>query len=161
MEIEEDFVFPIYLSEDLLRVIKKICKKFSTEVFGYLVGEVFQWKEKKYIVVEDQVFVKAGTDSRQYTTQQIEGAAGKYQQQFQKLRKKKKNDNLLIVGWWHSHPNFGCFLSTTDVSTQDFFFPEAYQVALVVDPIREEFNFFTLDRSSDRGYKAINFAIIT
>ena len=161
MEIKEDFVFPIYISENLLREIKKICKKFTTEVFGYLVGEVFKWKEEKYILVEDQVFVKAGTDSRQYTTQQIEGAAGKYQQQFQKLRKKKKNDNLLIVGWWHSHPDFGCFLSATDVSTQDFFFPESYQVALVVDPIREEFNFFSLDKGSDRGYKAINFAIIS
>lgn len=161
MKIEEDFVFPIYISEDLLREIKKICKKYETEVFGYLVGDVFKWKDNKYVLVEDQVFVKAGTDSRQYTTQQIEGAAGKYEQQFQKLRKKKKNDNLLIVGWWHSHPGFSCFLSTTDVQTQEFFFPLSYQVALVVDPVAEEFNFFTLDKTTDRGYKAINFAIIS
>lgn len=161
MPIEDDYVFPIYISEDLLREIKKICKKFKTEVFGYLVGEVFKWKETKYVLVEDQVFVKAGTDSRQYTTQQIDGAAGKYQLQVEKLRKKKKNDDLLVVGWWHSHPDFGCFLSTTDVITQESFFPDTYQVALVVDPVREEFNFFSLDKGSDRGYKAINFAIIS
>ncbi len=32
--------------------------------------------------------------------------------------RKRKNDNLRIVGWWHSHPNFGCFLNPTDLDTQ-------------------------------------------
>lgn len=46
------------------------------------------------------------------------------------------------------------------INFKEFFFPEAYQVALVVDPVRDIFNFFTLDRQSDSGYKAINFALI-
>mmetsp|Transcript_4044 Transcript_4044/g.8119 ORF Transcript_4044/g.8119 Transcript_4044/m.8119 type:complete len:311 (+) Transcript_4044:45-977(+) len=43
----------------------------------------------------------------------------------------------MVVGWYHSHPGFGCWLSSTDVNTQSSF--EALHprsVALVVDPIQ-------------------------
>ena len=42
-----------------------------------------------------------------------------------------------VVGWYHSHPGFGCWLSSVDVSTQKTFeqlSPRA--VAVVVDPIQ-------------------------
>jgi len=43
----------------------------------------------------------------------------------------------MVVGWYHSHPGFGCWLSSTDIQTQSSF--EALNpraVALVVDPIQ-------------------------
>lgn len=43
----------------------------------------------------------------------------------------------MVVGWYHSHPGFGCWLSGTDVNTQQSFEqlnPRA--VAVVVDPIQ-------------------------
>ncbi|CAI2347977.1 unnamed protein product [Caenorhabditis sp. 36 PRJEB53466] len=42
-----------------------------------------------------------------------------------------------VVGWYHSHPGFGCWLSSVDVNTQQSFealHPRA--VAVVVDPIQ-------------------------
>ena len=72
----------------------------------------------------------------------------------------KKNKNLRIVGWWHSHPNFGCFLSSIDLLTQKSFFYKSYQVALVVDPVRNELEFFTLDKSTQKGYKPRSYAIL-
>ncbi|TPX45624.1 hypothetical protein SeMB42_g01691 [Synchytrium endobioticum] len=42
-----------------------------------------------------------------------------------------------VVGWYHSHPGFGCWLSSVDVQTQQSFeqlHPRA--VAVVVDPIQ-------------------------
>lgn len=42
-----------------------------------------------------------------------------------------------VVGWYHSHPGFGCWLSSVDVNTQQSFeqlTPRA--VAVVVDPIQ-------------------------
>jgi 26S proteasome regulatory subunit N11 len=42
-----------------------------------------------------------------------------------------------VVGWYHSHPGFGCWLSSVDVNTQQSFEqlnPRA--VAVVVDPIQ-------------------------
>eukprot|EP00592_Proboscia_alata_P008956 CAMPEP_0194352450 /NCGR_PEP_ID=MMETSP0174-20130528/856_1 /TAXON_ID=216777 /ORGANISM="Proboscia alata, Strain PI-D3" /LENGTH=305 /DNA_ID=CAMNT_0039120511 /DNA_START=235 /DNA_END=1148 /DNA_ORIENTATION=+ len=43
----------------------------------------------------------------------------------------------MVVGWYHSHPGFGCWLSGVDINTQNSF--EALNpraVALVVDPIQ-------------------------
>ena len=43
----------------------------------------------------------------------------------------------VVVGWYHSHPGFGCWLSSVDINTQQSFeqlTPRA--VAVVVDPIQ-------------------------
>ena len=161
MKIKENFVFNAYLYENILKTIKKLCREHELEIFGYLVGEIFSWKEKKYVIIEDQISIKATTYSQHFTVSQIEGTAGKFEEEFQKLKRKRKNENLRIIGWWHSHPNFGCFLSSTDLETQQFFFPESYQVALVVDPIRDEFEFFSIDKNSKCGYRSISYAVLS
>lgn len=48
-----------------------------------------------------------------------------------------KYQNLRIIGWYHSHPNFGIFLSDRDCFIQEHFFSGAGQIALVVDPVRK------------------------
>jgi proteasome lid subunit RPN8/RPN11 len=45
--------------------------------------------------------------------------------------------DLKIVGWYHSHPNFGIFLSERDRFIQQHFFGNPGQVAYVVDPVRK------------------------
>lgn len=44
---------------------------------------------------------------------------------------------LSIVGWYHTHPDFGVFLSDRDRFIQEHFFSGPGQVAYVVDPIRK------------------------
>jgi proteasome lid subunit RPN8/RPN11 len=39
-----------------------------------------------------------------------------------------------IVGWYHSHPGFGIFLSTYDRFVHQHFFSEPRQIAYVIDP---------------------------
>jgi proteasome lid subunit RPN8/RPN11 len=48
-----------------------------------------------------------------------------------------KYANLAIVGWYHSHPDFGVFLSDRDRFIQQHFFSGPGQLAYVVDPVRE------------------------
>jgi len=51
-----------------------------------------------------------------------------------------------IVGWYHSHPGFGVFISDIDMRTQmklQQFSP--YIVSLVIDPTKDEIGFFTID----------------
>ena len=43
-----------------------------------------------------------------------------------------------IVGWYHSHPGFGVFLSEHDTFIQENFFSAANQVAWVFDPHTDE-----------------------
>ena len=47
-----------------------------------------------------------------------------------------------IVGWYHSHPGHGIFLSGTDLNTQRLSFGKVWQIASVYDPIRQEIGYF-------------------
>jgi proteasome lid subunit RPN8/RPN11 len=48
-----------------------------------------------------------------------------------------KYAKLSIVGWYHTHPDFGVFLSDRDRFIQEHFFSSPGQVAYVVDPVRK------------------------
>jgi proteasome lid subunit RPN8/RPN11 len=48
----------------------------------------------------------------------------------------KKYTGQKIVGWIHTHPNFGIFLSEYDEFIQSNFFKDENQIAYVVDPIQ-------------------------
>jgi proteasome lid subunit RPN8/RPN11 len=50
--------------------------------------------------------------------------------------------DLDIVGWYHTHPDFGIFLSGHDLFIHQNFFNQPLQVAYVVDPIRQTRGFF-------------------
>jgi proteasome lid subunit RPN8/RPN11 len=43
-----------------------------------------------------------------------------------------------IIGWYHSHPGHGVFLSGKDRATQATWFTLPWHIALVVDPLRHE-----------------------
>lgn len=45
--------------------------------------------------------------------------------------------NLSIVGWYHTHPDFGIFLSDRDRFIHEHFFSGPGQIAHVIDPIRK------------------------
>ena len=63
----------------------------------------------------------------------------------------------MVIGWYHSHPGYGCWLSGIDVSTQKLHqnYEEPF-VAVVVDPIRtlaqNKINFGAF-RTYPDGYK--------
>lgn len=50
---------------------------------------------------------------------------------------KQTGRNETVVGWYHSHPGFGCWLSSIDITTQQSFEQlNERAVAVVVDPIQ-------------------------
>lgn len=53
----------------------------------------------------------------------------------------------LIVGWYHTHPGMGVFMSGYDTWLHENFFPEHYQTALVIEPRSGQAGFFL--RQSD------------
>jgi proteasome lid subunit RPN8/RPN11 len=54
-----------------------------------------------------------------------------------KIKDKEYPDDK-IVGWYHSHPGFGVFLSEHDLFIQQNFFSNPQQVAWVYDPYTDE-----------------------
>merc|ERR1712224_1046346 len=59
-----------------------------------------------------------------------------YQQQFMDMMKQTGRDEI-CVGWYHSHPGWGCWLSGTDMETQKSQeMLNAKAVGVVVDPVQ-------------------------
>lgn len=48
------------------------------------------------------------------------------------------DDGSNLLGWYHSHPGMGVFLSSTDLRTQQLYFPATWQIAVVLDPVSQE-----------------------
>lgn len=53
-----------------------------------------------------------------------------------------------VVGWYHTHPRMGVFLSGYDVWLHEHFFPQPWQVALVVEPHSEVGGFFIRNKDN-------------
>jgi len=49
----------------------------------------------------------------------------------------QRHPGLEIVGWYHTHPGMGIFLSEQDLFVAGHFFPAPYQLSLVIDPVRD------------------------
>ena len=54
----------------------------------------------------------------------------------------KRYPDRKIVGWQHTHPNYGIFLSNYDTFIQENFFNLPFQIAYVIDPIQNLRGFF-------------------
>jgi proteasome lid subunit RPN8/RPN11 len=50
--------------------------------------------------------------------------------------------DLQMVGWYHTHPDWGVFLSSMDTFICDNFFNRPLDLALVIDPCRDDRGFF-------------------
>ncbi|MEB3187514.1 MAG: Mov34/MPN/PAD-1 family protein [bacterium] len=51
-------------------------------------------------------------------------------------------DERALLGWYHSHPGLGVFLSGTDLGTQRRHFAHPWSVAVVLDPLAETWGVF-------------------
>jgi proteasome lid subunit RPN8/RPN11 len=67
-----------------------------------------------------------------------------------KLAKMYPNDDAVIVGWYHTHPGFGIFLSGMDQFIHQNFFTQIWHIAFVLDPLAHRSGFFCWDRQQSR-----------
>ena len=63
-----------------------------------------------------------------------------------------------IVGWFHTHPGFGIFLSRFDLHIHENFFNLDWQIAYVVDPLAHTEGFFRWE--DGKVQKTLDFQII-
>jgi 26S proteasome regulatory subunit N11 len=60
-----------------------------------------------------------------------------------RARTRREAAGKALVGWYHTHPGLGVFLSETDLEkTHRVLFNEPFQVALVYDPVRRRGGYF-------------------
>lgn len=108
------------------------------ELGGLVIGKVVQDTARALylVIVEDALPAVGGTGtaiSFEYTSESWQSLTPQLQQM---------SADQTIVGSYHSHPGLGVFMSSTDRDTQSDIFDHAWQIALVIDPIREQVGFF-------------------
>ncbi len=67
-----------------------------------------------------------------------------------KLMERYPDETAVMVGWYHTHPGFGIFLSGMDQFIHQNFFTQIWHVALVLDPQGRKSGFFCWDRQKTR-----------
>ena len=65
----------------------------------------------------------------------------------------KEPEGTSLIGWFHSHPNFGVFLSEHDKFIQSNFFKQDGKITIVVDPIRGRRGWFYSNAGKIETYK--------
>lgn len=115
-----------------------------------LIGKPCVWNKQYYVLINRYIPLEA-TSSPFHVTVNPESMASAMKEVSSKYPKE------LVIGWYHSHPGYGVFLSETDFLTQRLIFKEWFHVALVVDHIRKEYGFFAL--TDDGGYTRVTHAV--
>ena len=119
----------IYISSlALLKMLKHARSGVPLEVMGLMLGEFVD----DYSIKVIDVFAMPQSG----TSVSVESVDPVYQQEMLDMLKQTKRSEM-VVGWYHSHPSFGCWLSSVDINTQQSFeqlHPRC--VAVVVDPIQ-------------------------
>jgi proteasome lid subunit RPN8/RPN11 len=67
-----------------------------------------------------------------------------------KLAELYPNEEAVIVGWYHTHPGFGIFLSGMDRFIHNNFFTQSWHIAMVLDPRARQSGFFCWDRGMSK-----------
>ncbi|MGI9516618.1 MAG: hypothetical protein ACR2NP_06225 [Pirellulaceae bacterium] len=130
---------PIFVHARVLDQLLQISDEYPDfEVGGFLLGGVFRDPEHQTLFVEIHEYVQATSLLSQHhsLTFTHDTWAAVHRQMEQKFPEQQ------IVGWHHTHPGFGIFLSRQDEFIHRHFFQQPWQVALVVDPRQGELGFF-------------------
>jgi len=139
----------VYISSlALLKMLKHGKAGIPLEVMGLMLGDFID----DYTVKCVDVFAmpQAGTET------QVESIDEKFQADMKEMLM-QTGRNEICVGWYHSHPGFGCFLSGTDVQTQRTFEQENPRcVAVVVDPIQSVRGKVVIDAFRSYGQMSIS-----
>ncbi len=126
----------IYIHERVLEQILDYSERDLTrELGGFLLGG-YHCDDSPYVEVRhflEAVEVCSQAASLTFTHETWAAMTRDIAQQY---------PDQLIIGWHHTHPDLRVFLSGYDLFIHRHFFPEPWQIAMVVDPVQQEFGFF-------------------
>src|SRR5690606_11973518 len=103
-------------------------------------GQIQETGNGNCIVVEDAIEIGVGDEKEPRFSPRV----------WQHARRvaRTRYAGKVIVGWYHTHPGTGLDLSQEEREVHRTFFPEAWQVMYVVDPVSRDRNFY---RAQEQG----------
>lgn len=134
--------FRIFIAEEAHRAIWKHARETLTgleevkEVGGILVGDVCKDAGGPFLEIKAAIVAEhtrnEGTEVA-FTPETWE--------QVNRVKEERYPEDR-IVGWYHTHPRFGIFLSERDQFIQRHSFAQPWATAFVVDPVQQTEGFF-------------------
>jgi proteasome lid subunit RPN8/RPN11 len=121
--------FQAIMRQSVLEQISAHAAEFPTiEVCGVMVGSVYESPQASFVYVDSMIRGEASAARSTAVTFTAETWQHIHREMEEKYQGKK------IIGWYHTHPGFGIFLSEMDLFIQRHFFNAPWQMAFVLDP---------------------------
>ena len=142
----------IYISPlSLLKMFRHGKAGIPLEVMGLMLGDYVDDYTVKCLDVFSMP--QSGTETT------IESIEERFQVRMVEMLK-QTGRNEIVVGWYHSHPGYGCWLSSTDINTQKTFEQQVPRtVAVVVDPIQSVRGKVVIDAFRTYGDQGLDFGL--
>jgi len=126
----------IYVFEDVLRrMLRHFERDLRREQGGFLLGGLHQ---DRTVYVEVRGFLPATAAESRATSLTFTHATWAAMNR----RAEEEYPGELVLGWVHTHPGLGVFLSSYDLFIHRHFFSQPWQIAMVIDPRRDELGLF-------------------
>jgi proteasome lid subunit RPN8/RPN11 len=123
----------VYIRSGILHSLRAFTtSEQDQELGGVLVGRVGKASHRRFVEICDFIPAYKGVSRRasfEFTNEAQREIHSIMEARFKGLR---------IVGWFHTHPGYGIFLSSADQFIDEHYFNEAYHVAIVIDPTQRE-----------------------
>ncbi len=138
--------FQVIFQKPVLQAIHAHGKSLTQiEICGFLIGNVFHDDRGPFLHITGSIEGRHAT----HHAAQVTFTSATWDYAHEVLEQAYPGQR--IVGWYHTHPDFGVFLSGMDLFIQDNFFNLPWQVALVYDPVRgDEGVFIWRNATSER-----------
>lgn len=105
----------------------------NIEIGGFLMGNAYMHDQQTYDLTIDRYIDIEGEG-------QSEFQIGFGTDAWSKLESTMEHADKLLLGWFHTHPGHGVFLSRPDRNISSNFFNKPYHVAMEIDPLLRKEN---------------------
>lgn len=135
-EIEHDDV-KVYIKQSVYKQLEEYAVSDTAHELGTIIlGNYSDSLGKMNVVISDFIYAKytdASASTLTFTHETWEYVHKEHEDKYPGTK---------IVGWQHTHPSYGIFLSNYDMFIQENFFNMPFQVAYVIDPVQHIRGFF-------------------
>ena len=129
-EYPSNLLVVIFSKSALLGLRDFAASDTSYELGGVLVGTIGRSSKRLFVEIADFIPASKGISRRasfEFTNEA--------QEEIHQVMEARFRDSK-IVGWFHTHPGYGIFLSGADQFIDQNYFREKYHVAIVLDPTK-------------------------
>src|SRR6266566_4505484 len=115
--------YPIFFQQEAVIALQEHVKSSPTQaIFGFLIGDVYRDPENGalYTVIDKMLKLSQAIygDKTEVVVSRL----------WERMQEQLRKASASLLGWYHSHPGQGGFLTAHDVETHEKFFTEPWHV---------------------------------